>query len=175
MIENELKYVIALESETTVDMQCVRRYEIDQGYLPGNGRIRKLVGPSSITNVEFVYKIPLSPGVAFEIDKEITHEEFELLWPHTERRLQKRRYKYTDSIRFTAVFWDIDYFLLDGKPVFAMAEAELAEGEDKPERILPFLQPHVIYEIPREEIEKFSSSRLTSPHLLQCIAERFYG
>ena len=58
--------------------------------------------------------------------------------------------------------WDVDFFKshTDGTNYFAMAEAEMPTGMLKPPSIHPFLLPHLLFAVPRQD-RRFSSFLLT--------------
>lgn len=152
-IENELKYVLRMDSERFLEGSG--HSLLVQGYLPGNGRIRRDYRSETCW---FNYKLP-ADGVLIEIEKEITEREFDQLWPHVRLRLAKRRYSFEDG----DVHWDVDYFLHWGNCYFAMAEAEMPEGMSEPPRILPILESLVEFSVPRERGAEFSSKLLAIP------------
>jgi len=160
MIENELKYVLCVESQASIRKQCGKPMYLRQGYLPGKARIRSKVKLSgNKPKFYFTYKLPVD-GVLFEIEKEITKHEFDTLWPHTDRRLNKLRYLWIDG----EVQWDIDFFLKDsGGVYFAMAEAEMPETMLEPPSIPDFLQSVLEYAVPRERSKEFTSQKVADP------------
>lgn len=162
MIENELKYVLRIDSQDAVQQHVGKPVLIRQGYLPGKARIRSKVLGLTPTFF-FTYKLPVKnvtgEDVVFEIEREISQHEFDTLWPHTERRLAKLRYTH----RVGDVQWDIDYFL-DGSTVyFAMAEAEMPEDMSKPNGIPQFVLDSIIFSVPREMTKEFTSARVADP------------
>ena len=165
MIENELKYVLSLDSKDAVHKVLGEPLLVKQGYLPGKARIRSKVKGrgqgSAILSPKFffTYKLPVETEageVVFEIEKEITKHEFETLWPHTEARLVKLRYTTMEG----PVQWDIDYFLAGAAIYFAMAEAEMPEDMLEPPSIPAWLQGAITYPVPRAETRKFTSNKV---------------
>lgn len=161
MIENELKYVLQTEARKAVEKKCGKPMYLRQGYLPGKARIRsKAKTPGSKkSKFYFTYKLPVE-DVLFEIEKEITAHEFEMLWPHTTKRLNKLRYMWMDG----EVQWDIDFFLNDDDSIyFAMAEAEMPETMREPPSIPDFLNEILVYAVPRERTKEFTSQKVAEP------------
>jgi CYTH domain-containing protein len=157
VIENEVKFVLSVDSKEEIEAACGPPGLILQGYLPGRARIRSKTKKKAKKSPEFTftYKIPVN-GMTVEIEKTISKHEFELLWPLTDWRLSKYRY----SIKIDNIQWDIDYFLGDFGVNFAMAEAEMPEDMAEPGKIPKFLRPHIIYAVPRAETDAFSSRKL---------------
>lgn len=129
-----------------------------QGYLPGKARIRsKAKVGSKKAKFEFNYKLPVNE-MLFEIEKEISAHDFDMLWPQTTRRLCKLRYVYVVGV----VQWDIDFFLRDDSTVyFAMAEAEMPETMLVPDHIPPFLERIITYKVPRDRSKEFTSQKVS--------------
>jgi CYTH domain-containing protein len=160
LIENEVKFVLHLDSKAAVENACGKPSMVLQGYLPGKGRIRRKTRENSkaFPHYTFNYKIPLN-GTVFELEKEITRHEFDTLWELTETRLVK--YRYTTKIG--VVQWDIDYFVAGAAINFALAEAEMPEDMIEPDKIPKFLRDQIIYAVPRDKTDAFSSRKLACP------------
>ncbi len=161
MIENELKYVLQSGAQKAIEKKCGKPMFLRQGYLPGKARIRsKAKGPAAgKSKFFFTYKLPVD-DVLFEIEKEITAHEFDTLWPHTTKRLNKYRYLWMDG----DVQWDIDFFLRDDSSIyFAMAEAEMPETMREPPAIPEFLSKVLVYKVPRDRSREFSSQKIADP------------
>jgi CYTH domain-containing protein len=158
VIENELKYVLRIDSMEAIEKICGKPTSIQQGYLPGKARIRSK-GKGKKTKYFFTYKLPVD-DMLFEIEKEITQHEFETLWPYTVTRLDKVRYLFMDNL----VQWDIDFFRkANGELYFAMAEAEMPETMREPTSIPAFLQAAMVYPVPRERTKEFTSQKVADP------------
>jgi CYTH domain-containing protein len=166
VIENELKYVLTDNfPDLYFDKFCGPPVSINQGYLPGKARIRSKTSTKGVTHF-FTYKLPVG-DVLFEIEKKITPHEFEMLWPHTERRLTKLRY-----VRFEgSVQWDIDLFFDHGHQYFVMAEAEMPETMREPPSIPDFLKLVLLYAVPRERTKEFTSNRISNPEYAQTLMD----
>ena len=160
MIENELKYVLKDDARKVIEKNCGKPMMLRQGYLPGKARIRsKSKVGSKKEKYFFTYKLPVE-DVLFEIEKEIAAHEFDVLWPHTTKRLNKLRYMYVDG----DVQWDIDFFLRqDGSIYFAMAEAEMPEEMRTPSRIPNFIKSVLVYKVPRDRTKEFTSQKVADP------------
>lgn len=157
MIENELKYVLKMDSKKAIEKVCGKPLAIQQGYLPGKARIRSK-GKGKKVKHFFTYKLPVE-DMLFEIEKEITKHEFEMLWPHTTARLEKLRYVFVDG----PVQWDIDFFQNGENIYFAMAEAEMPETMREPTSIPAFLSSAIVYAVPRERTKEFTSQKVADP------------
>lgn len=172
MIENELKYVLSLDSQDEIKAHCGAPYLIRQGYLPGKARIRSKWrrGEEDGPAFFFTYKLPvknvLQEDVVFEIEKDITQHEFDTLWPHTDRRLVKLRY----ILKLDNVQWDIDYFFDGDRLYFAMAECEMPEDMSAPSSIPDFISTAVVYAVPRGETKTYTSGRIADPSYAKKLA-----
>lgn len=164
MIENELKYVLRMDSLSAIEKACGKPYVIQQGYLPGKARIRSK-GKGKKVKFFFTYKLPVD-DVLFEIEKEITAHEFERLWPHTTSRLDKIRFVMMDG----EVQWDIDFFRRANSEIyFAMAEAEMPETMREPPAIPKFIEDALMYAVPRERTKEFTSQKVSDPKYVETL------
>ena len=159
MIENEVKFVIRNEIGADYFIEhCGQGVPIHQGYLPGKARIRSKSFEGGL-KFFFTYKLPVK-DVVFEIEKEITEHEFDVLWPHTTDRLNKLRF----MLEVGDVHWDIDLFYdNDGDRYFSLAEAEMPEDMLYPADIPAFLKETIRYAVPRNKTKDYSSKNLSSP------------
>ncbi len=120
-----------------------RAYRMEQGYFTDEpGRLRRSRAPDgTVTHTHTVKK-----GVGLvreEIERELTPDEFESLWPRTAGcRLTKTRTKVPEG----NLVWEIDdYDALD----LVLAEVELPSAETKV-TVPDWLAPHVIREVTGE-------------------------
>lgn len=175
MIENELKYVLRLDSVEPIRKRLNYSEEmIDQGYLPGKGRIRRKLSPRG-HKFTFTYKLPVE-GMFFEIEKDLSAHEYNLLWPHTTHRLAKYRLTDVQTVKGgLRVRWDIDFFLAGAAINFVMAEAEMPETMSEPPEIPKFLEPHILYAVPRAETDSYSSRKLSNSTLRDDLYARLAG
>lgn len=158
--ENERKYVLS-------DPAAVRGLwapedwsEVRQGYMPGDGRIRRQTRDGVATDT-FTCKIAAA-GRLIEIETALADpRDFDDLWPLTDRRIHKLRRSETDR---HGLHWDIDLLLgAAGACYFAMAECEMPEAMDAPPEVLPALAPFIAYAVPRDRQGEFLNSRLADP------------
>ena len=158
--ENERKYVLADPAAVLALWDRPDWSEIRQGYLPGDGRIRRQTQDGA-ANDTFTYKITAG-GRLIEIETALADpRDFDDLWPLTDRRIHKRRRTVTDR---HGLQWDIDLLLdADGTCYFAMAECEMPETMEAPPEVLPALAPFIAYAVPRDRQGEFLNSRLADP------------
>ncbi len=158
--ENERKYVLARAEAVHALWPRSSWSEIRQGYLPGDGRIRRQSRGGQTADT-FAYKI-FAAGRLIEIETVLSEpRDFDDLWPLTNRRIQKLRCSEIDA---HGLHWDIDLFLNDtGDFYYAMAECEMPEEMDAPPEILAVLQPHLAYEVPRDRQREFTNAQLADP------------
>ena len=158
--ENERKYVLSDPAAVRALWPPASWSEIRQGYLPGDGRIRRQTR-DGVPHDTFTCKIPAA-GRLIEIETALAEpRDFDDLWPLTDRRIYKLRRSETDR---HGLHWDIDLLLdADGACYFAMAECEMPEAMDAPPEVLPALAPFVAYAVPRDRQGEFLNSRLADP------------
>ena len=158
--ENERKYVLSDAAAVRALWAPSDWSEIRQGYLPGDGRIRRQTRGGAAHDT-FTYKITAG-GRLIEIETALTEpRDFDDLWPLTTRRIHKLRRSEADR---HGLHWDIDLLLdADGACYFAMAECEMPEAMDAPPEVLPALAPFIAYAVPRERQGEFLNSRLADP------------
>lgn len=158
--ENERKYVLSDPAAVLALWDATDWSEIRQGYLPGDGRIRRQTC-DGVARDTFTCKIAAA-GRLIEIETALDDpRDFDDLWPLTTRRIHKRRHSETDR---HGLHWDVD-LLLDaaGDCYFAMAECEMPEAMDGPPEVLPALAPFIAYAVPRGRQGEFVNSRLADP------------
>jgi adenylate cyclase len=114
---------------------------IEQGYLEGGGRLRRIVGPGGERHV-----IGEKRGeglVRSEREQEIAGRRFRALWPGTAgRRVRKRRYRVPGATHV----WEVDEFL---DRTLVLAEVELRRADEEAP-LPPWLAPHVVREVTLE-------------------------
>ena len=158
--ENERKYVLSDAAAVQALWGPADWSEIRQGYLAGDGRIRRQT-QGGVAQDTFTAKIAAA-GRLIEIETALEDpRDFDDLWPLTTRRIHKRRLSQIDR---HGLHWDID-LLLDAAGVcyFAMAECEMPEAMEAPPAVLPAIAPLVVYVVPRERQGEFLNSRLADP------------
>jgi hypothetical protein len=156
-IENERKYVLLPKNDlglmtdlellgtTTVD-------KIEQGYLPGNARIRSIVNkyeysyksPDSdewiepATNLKFTYKLQIGTDLV-EIETDLSQADYN-------RLIMVARNKIHD-------LYNANLYLI-------MAEVELPEGVDTPETIPAYITDNLLYAVERHD-RRFDNANLS--------------
>ena len=161
--ENEVKYVLDdpennLENHLTETLQG---YDILQSYLdrdsrlrifrPNNGEFsfikrnggRELLKEGDMPVFSFKRKIA---GRQIEIETDVSADDATALLPSAELYVRKRRF----SIQDGEVKWDIDFFKgRAGNTYFILAEAEMPEHMQEPERIPACISAHLLLSIGR--------------------------
>lgn len=155
MIENEIKYVLSLDSIDHINfLGDTTRLEIQQGYDKNGVRFRK-----QNNDYFFNYKMVTEIGID-EFEMKITQEEFDRCYKLCVEKLHKIRYTVRDEWNNT---WDIDFMYNDNELYFALAECELHNPTDLvPEKMIDFVKNFCIYEVPRSETKNYSSRKLIS-------------
>lgn len=158
--ENERKYVLSDPAAVRALWAPEDWSEVRQGYMPGDGRIRRQTRDGVATDT-FTCKIAAA-GRLIEIETALADpRDFDDLWPLTDRRIHKLRRSETDR---HGLHWDIDLLLgAAGACYFAMAECEMPEAMDAPPEVLPALAPFIAYAVPRERQGEFLNSRPADP------------
>lgn len=168
-IENEKKFILR-DPEVIRSIPSNLWVPIQQGYLPGDARIRRKHGGAVYREMGddiFTYKIATRHGL-IEIETAISEEDFDRLWEIADRKISKTRLVYVAGPEDG--HWDIDVFLDDtGVPYFAMAECEMDEGQDHPTWFPPEIETHIVYEVPRERVLEFTNTRLTPEYCASLI------
>lgn len=165
-VENELKYLLT-EPQAVLDLP-LRWKHIQQGYLPGDARVRLYTWPDdkSPSLSVFTYKI-MAKKRLIEIETVLDSKDAKALWPLTTKRINKRRASITDG----DVVWDLDVFFDGDTPILAMAECEMPEDMAEPPRIEPTIAPFVRWAIPREEQHLYTNVRLSDPAYARSVNE----
>jgi hypothetical protein len=170
-LENERKYVLRDIEAALADLSNGAPYNspgyygrgevVEQGYLPGDARIRRRwIGDSPGLAGAFTYKLKTPDGLV-EIECMIEMVDFNRLWPLTRDRIRKRRF---DFFWDDSGHWDIDFFLDDQDNFyFAMAECEMQGRQRNPKTIPPVLAPYIAYTVPTRRQTEFTNVRLANP------------
>jgi len=90
-----------------------------------------------------------------EVETPMDKRDFDDLWDVSVNRVTKRRH----VIRLEDT-WEIDFFLYDEKTYFALAEVELPENQLYPELIPDIISNNLLYQVPIEEQDRFSTKQL---------------
>jgi CYTH domain-containing protein len=175
-IENERKYVLLPKNDlglmtdlellgtTTVD-------KIEQGYLPGNARIRSIVNkyeysyksPDSdewiepATNLKFTYKLQIGTDLV-EIETDLSQADYNRLIMVARNKIVKTRI----SVPEGDLTWEVDFFhdFYNANLYLIMAEVELPEGVDTPETIPAYITDNLLYAVERHD-RRFDNANLS--------------
>jgi len=166
--ENELKYVIATDTEKQF-AAVARPLHIWQGYPTAvrgmTVRIRR-VNDGNKDCYLFTYKNNVGSRVV-EIETPIDLRDFNDLWNQCLVRMEKVRYKYGNPYKG----WEVDFFKdHHNHTYFAMAECEMPEGQKQPNYIPTLVQQHLIYAVPAGD-ERFSSKMIADPRYAKKLLE----
>lgn len=158
-IENELKYILSPSEELYEVLNGLdgHRETICQGYLNNETRIRRFTSGETVTYM-FSFKKRLANGRNFEVEQELSEEDFLRLWDECSVTLTKDRIKIHDG----DVHWDIDTYLDGDYPYFMLAEVEMPEKMDVPKSIPSFLQEHILHQVERDD-GRFTARELAEP------------
>lgn len=166
--ENELKYVLKLDSEAQFEA-IAKPLHIWQGYpcaLRGmTVRVRKIFDGS---DTSFVFTYKNNTGIrVIEIEQEIDERDYNDLWGQSLVRFEKVRYKYATPYKG----WEVDFFKdHDGKTYFAMAECEMPEGQTAPDKFPTLVKNNLVFAVPSLD-ERFSSKLLADPRYAKKLLE----
>ncbi|MCW5745009.1 MAG: hypothetical protein KIT36_02260 [Alphaproteobacteria bacterium] len=170
-VENERKFVLrdpdgALERALAAAVPPWTRHAIRQAYLDTPGlRIRRFEGGNAVQHI-FSFK-RLIEGEMVEVETAIAAADFERLWRLRRESLEKVRYHLCDG----RCGWDVDFFKMQDRTYFALAEVEMPAGWHVPPAPPPLLAPHVVLLAPAGD-ERFASRRLADPlHAAQLVRE----
>lgn len=165
MIENERKYVLDIKNEKAYrheisHMAGAVSYEIKQGYLESNSRIRASTNlQDGFTDYFFTYKLRVN-GKLVEIETRITKADFDLLWLRVDPIITKVRVK----VPFQNRVWEVDFFKRADEPdcYLIMAEVELPEDMLEPEVVPDFIKEHQLHLVEIND-KRFNNKQLTRP------------
>lgn len=160
--EHELKYVIEKDSEQEISKSCSEQYFISQGYLIATRgitvRVRKSVKKSNGVEKYYFTLKANAGGRCVEIEKNIDKRDFDDLWSLSLNQLEKIRYIIKDDKNV----WELDFFKdYSGKTYMAVAEIELPEDQESPNRILEIVEKNLIYKVPLTDT-RFSNKFLSN-------------
>lgn len=165
--ENELKYVLRLDCEADLASSNFKykKYLLFQGYLAfAKGmtlrlrssqemKFQKTIGQSK---KKLCYKQKVNDRV-IEIEKKLDPRDFSDLWDSTLNRVEKQRY----VVNFDESIWEIDFFKHHhDETYFVLAEHEMPEDQKQPNHIPEFILNNLIYAVPSDKDDDFSTKRL---------------
>jgi CYTH domain-containing protein len=160
--EHEFKYILDL---SVLDADLIfpvkpKKYLIQQGYLAFSKghttRIRCIEHrkPDPKTKWMMTVKHKVTSGRVVEIEKKLDVRDGLDLWECAMGKLKKIRHSFDNN----NIKWEIDFFFKGESFYFALAEAELEEGQSRPE-IIDCLKPYLLYEVDLDD-DRFSNKRL---------------
>lgn len=161
--ENELKYVLDINSEKAITRVAKSSYHIKQGYLFSKSgttlRIRKSTFSSKKKEKEkFVLCFKQNTGERLlEIEKTINKRDFDDLWNLAKNKLEKIRYE----ISVRGELWEVDYFRDGIETYFAMAEHEMPEGVLEPSFIPEIIEKYLLFSVQRDD-DRFTSRKISN-------------
>lgn len=164
-VENERKYLLSL-TPTHID-GLVRDYDgvlriIKQAYV-GEARIRSIDSPwGGRTKYMFTWKSRRQDGSRMEIEKVISKSDFADLWARSTNGITKQRI----TICRGDVFWDVDFLYkddIDEDHYLTIAESEMPEGWDTPDKLPDFVRQNLLYLVPRYKDDVWTNPHLTDP------------
>lgn len=158
--ENELKFVLNIESESQFAGMAKNKKEIRQGYLAFSKGISVRIRDTNSEKFEICMKHKVQNRV-IEIEKVIDQRDFEDLWSVSVNRLEKIRYlvyfKDKDSEKH---LWEVDAFKdHHHHTYFLMAEHEMPEEQESPSFIPDMIFDNLLFAVPKED-DRFASKRL---------------
>ncbi len=163
--ENEMKFVLLIESEKEISKLCKNCFEIKQAYIAANHgmslriREKKHLKSSRRDKYEICFKQKIGKRV-LEIENQIDVRDFEDLWSVAMNRLDKIRYNLIIRKKKVDYLWEIDFFKDHGQNTyFALAEHEMPENQLKPDFIPDIIKKHLVFEVPITD-GRFASKRL---------------
>ena len=165
MAENEIKFVIGGYDELETLLTPFGWHDIAQGYLTPNNRVRQITFENGAQQYYFGFKYRLPNGHNLEIEPAISKDNFAEAWEFTNERIKKRRI----PIEHGKLRWDIDFYRWPRGRYFVLAEVEMPANMERPDTILPYLQKHLVYEVPRED-DRFAARRLSDEDHVRTIA-----
>jgi CYTH domain-containing protein len=175
-IEHELKFVLDPKNETQYRKKLltnpgVTHYQMRQGYLEGNCRIRERValdamGIAQCGEYFFTYKSKVS-GEQVEIETDIDQRDFDRLWSKVVKVVTKERI----VVPHGDDYWEIDFFSAANHTgsYLIMAEVELEPGVMTVE-LPPFIKDQVLHAVQYGD-KRFNSKQLSKPYTAMQLLE----
>jgi CYTH domain-containing protein len=156
--ENELKFVLLLDTEEQYKKLAHHKVFIHQGYLVASKGIS--LRCRKVENKKVNYYLTLKSSVngrVVEIENNIDERDFNDLWSQCMNKLEKVRYVVMDG---KDQEWEIDFFKdYNSNNYFCLAELEMPEGQEKPKTIPNFIKENLVYEVSLTDC-RFSSKLL---------------
>lgn len=168
--ENERKYVLSFNlAAQDLEEAGWKKIPIRQAYLPDGPRVRQY-GDQYV----FTYKRWIAAkNRDTEVETALSEEDFNDLWKECKEVVSKTRYIAPDMP--DGYEWAVD-FLQDkkDKTYFIMAEVEMPEHIEKPEKTPSLVAANIMFEVPKGDFN-YSNKKLSNKRhakkLLQKIKE----
>jgi len=140
-------------------------YYIEQAYLfRGKGltvRIRKQRDRNNKEIQVLTTKQRVGARI-IEIEKRISIEDYDEMSKVAEGCLKK--------VRYVLKGWEIDFFKDSSETYFVMAEIELPDGVESPDRLPKFITQNLLFEVPLNDC-RFSSKKLSDVEYAKALLE----
>jgi CYTH domain-containing protein len=163
-VENETKIIANGYMTLENTLSPFGWHDLAQGYLTPHNRVRSIISPDFDQQFYFTYKQRVANGHNLEIEAVISAAAFHEAWDYTQERLTKRRV----SMMHRDLRWDVDFYRWS-QPYFVVAEVEMPPDMQRPEAMLPYLVPHIVYEVPRDD-DRFTARRLADETHVRTLA-----
>ena len=162
-VENERKYVLRPDFDAQV-LEGWQRVEVRQAYLDDGPRIRYFGGEHIFTYKKWV---PQAKELV-EIETALSADDFNLLWPLCEERVQKTRYiKETDDGE-----WVVDFLRTDkDKVYFVVAEVEMARFQAEPKVIPAEIAGAILHAVDAGD-NRFTNKKLSDRDYAEALLEK---
>jgi CYTH domain-containing protein len=181
-IENERKYILFPANDVMfmTDLECMDGatvHNIQQGYLPGGPRIRRVknkydhdiydyngnIVKEVAAEYKFTYKIRIGADLV-EIETDIARADYEKLTQAAKGGIRKTRVTIPEG----DLKWEVDFFHDEENAnlYLVMAEVELPEGVDAPETVPQYITDNLLHLVGRED-RRFDNSNLSDPYAVR--------
>jgi CYTH domain-containing protein len=156
---NKAKELLAVLKQSTAHYN-IEFFDITQGYLSNNARIRKKVSHvSGLDEFYFTYKKKIGHQT-IELEQTISVHDYQKLFLIVKPVIVKTRVKIKDG----DITWDVDFFKTpkQGNVYLTMAEAEMPEFETETPPVHPLLEPYALRWIDAGD-KRFNNRQLANP------------
>jgi len=180
--ENELKYLLHIDSEPQFEELARGTRHIRQGYLGFSKgmslRIRETLWETDERDsdrYELTFKQKIKSRV-IEIEKKLDSRDFEDLWNIAINRLEKIRYDlHVEDDLGVSHHWEVDAFKdHNHKTYIIVAEHEMPEDMDKPEFVPAIIKENLVYAVPRSD-DRFASKKIADVKYAKKLYEKMKG
>lgn len=162
-VENERKYVLPPDFDAG-RLKGWERVEVRQAYLDDGPRIRHFGGEHIFTYKKWVPQVK----ELVEIETALSAEDFNLLWPLCEDRVQKTRYiKHSGDGE-----WVVD-FLRDakGRVYFVIAEVEMPRHQSEPDTIPQEIAADIVHAVEPGD-NRFTNKKLSDLDYAEALLDK---